>query len=70
MNKRFTLIELLVVVAIIGILASILMPSLSKARSKVKTAVCMNNNKQISMAILMYSQDNIIPTIGTALNLG
>ena len=57
----FTLIELLVVVAIIGILASILMPSLSKARAKVKTAVCMNNNKQISMAIIMYSQNSVIP---------
>ena len=61
MKKGFTLIELLVVVAIIGILASILMPSLSKAREKGRQAVCMNNNKQISMAVIMYSQDSVIP---------
>ena len=46
--KRFTLIELLVVVAIIGILVSILMPSLQKARQKTKTAVCVSQNKQIA----------------------
>ena len=49
-NKQFTLIELLVVVAIIGILSSLLLPSLGKAREKAKTAACMNNLKQISIA--------------------
>jgi len=56
--KRFTLIEVLVVVAIIGILASILMPVLSKARKKARIAVCMNNQKQINLALVMFTDDN------------
>jgi len=56
--KKFTLIELLVVVAIIGILASILMPSLSKARAKTIQAVCLSNQKQIKMASVLYSDAN------------
>ena len=56
--KKFSLIELLVVIAIIGILASLLMPSLSKARGQARAAVCKNNLKQAGLALQMYAQDN------------
>ena len=57
-NTKFTLIELLVVVAIIGILVSILMPSLHRAREKAKLAVCISNNKQIMTAYNSYALEN------------
>ena len=57
-NKKFTLIELLVVVAVIGILASLLLPSLSKAREKAKMAVCKSNMKQLHVAYQLYADDN------------
>jgi len=55
--KKFTLIELLVVVAIIGILASILMPSLSKAREKARIALCTNNIKNLTTFMHLFATD-------------
>ncbi|MCM8530278.1 MAG: type II secretion system GspH family protein [Lentisphaeraceae bacterium] len=56
--KEFTLIELLVVVAIIGILMSLLLPSVSKARLKTMQAVCLSNQRQIGIATFSYISDN------------
>lgn len=63
MNERtsrprgFTLIEMLVVVAVIGILSSLLLPALGAAREKAKEILCLNNQKQLGTAFVMYADD-------------
>lgn len=57
-RRGFTLIELLVVIAIIAILAAILFPVFARARAKARQTSCLSNVKQISLALMMYAQDN------------
>ncbi len=69
-RRRFTLIELLVVIAIIAILASMLLPVLSKAREKARGSACLGNEKQIVMAMIMDAGDYNETYVQGAANLG
>ena len=54
----FTLIELLVVIAIIGILASLLVPALTRAKESGRSVKCLGNLHQIGVALQLYTQEN------------
>jgi prepilin-type N-terminal cleavage/methylation domain-containing protein len=56
-KRAFTLVELLVVIAIIAILAALLLPAVSHAKEKCRRSVCVNNLRQVNLAIRLYADD-------------
>lgn len=68
LRQAFTLIELLVVIAIISIIAAILFPVFAQAREKARQTSCLNNEKQLSLGVLMYTEDYDETLLPSAVN--
>lgn len=67
----FTLIELLVVIAIVAILASLLLPALSRAKASVDRTVCTNNQRQLALALNLFVDDHdVFPVSGKSIGVG
>jgi len=58
MKKGFTLVELLVVIVIISVLVALMLPAINKAKSAGQQAICINNQKQLQMAHMTFSDDH------------
>ena len=70
-GEGFTLIELLVVIAIIAILASLLLPALSRAKTSADRIVCTNNQRQLALALNLFVDDHgVFPVSGTFIGVG
>ena len=57
-KSHFTLIELLIVIGVIAILASLLLPALSRAKYMANLVACMNNQRQIAVSCTVYASEN------------
>ena len=67
MRRGFTLIELLVVIAVVAILVALLLPGLSRAKGAAKKTTCINDLRQVNLAVIMYADDHA-DSIRTATN--
>src|SRR5437870_2667566 len=57
-RHAFTLVELLVVIGIIAVLIAVLLPTLNKARRAASKSVCLSNQRQLAMCLLLYANEN------------
>ncbi|MDR3459288.1 MAG: type II secretion system protein [Verrucomicrobiae bacterium] len=67
-NRAFTLVELLVVIAIIAVLVALLLPVLSRAKERARRTACLNDLKQVNLAVHLYASENadVLPNTGMA----